>query len=145
MCHLFLIYNLTFCKSVTLKENTLLTLFKISKVKRPSTFIRIFVMGRSACPNKGGNRGGVGESSLPANPKISNFPLLLNIIFNQKWSSHPVLFLITDHILERKVSLTNLRQTLPNILSVGCIFSYAIMTYLKNLMELSPLIQNSIQ
>ena len=45
--------------------------------------------------------------------------------------SQPISLLITDHILEKKVSLMAFRQILPNILSA--VVSYTIMTYLKKL------------
>ena len=43
-CFLFSISNLTCCKFVALKENTL-TLFKIITVTRPSTFLRVLFIG----------------------------------------------------------------------------------------------------
>ena len=41
--------------------------------------------------------------------------------------SHPISFLIADRILGKNT------QMLPSILSVACIFSFTIMTYLKKL------------
>ena len=61
-----------------------------------------------------------------------NFLLLLDIAPIKK-SSSLVPLLIPDHILGKKVSLIDFRQILPEILPVMCIFSYTIMTYLKNL------------
>ena len=61
-----------------------------------------------------------------------NFLLLLDIAPIKK-SSSLVPLLIPDHISGKKVSLIDFRQILPEILPVMCIFSYTIMTYLKNL------------
>ena len=103
-----------------------LTLSKIITVSIPLTLTRAFLMGRSGCPTEGGNRGG-----SPWKSKILNFPLLL-VSFSPK-IEFTVPLLITDHILGKKVSLIAFRQILPDILPAACIFSYAIMTYLKDL------------
>ena len=61
-----------------------------------------------------------------------NFPLLLDITPAKK-SSSPVPVLIKDHIFGKKVSLIAFRKILPKTFPVPCMFSYTIMTYLKNL------------
>ena len=49
------------------------------------------------------------------------------------------------HIEKKKVSLIVFRQILSKILPEACIFSNTIMIYSKILLELNPLIQNSVQ
>ena len=110
MCHPFFIFNFTYCKSFRRKKTLSINLFKIVIVSRPTTLIRVFLMGSLGCPTKGGNRG----RDLPASPKV--------------WT----LVQITDHILGIKVSLIDFRYILPNILPAACIFGYTILTYLKN-------------
>ena len=61
--------------------------------------------------------------------KRLDFPLLLDI-FPTKKSCSSVPVLITDHILETKVSLVVFRQILRKM---ACILSHAIITYLKKL------------
>ena len=100
-----------------------LTLFKIITVNGSSTLLRVFLMGRSGCPTKGGNLGG-----LPASQKVWTFPLC--------WISPPLknwVPQITDYILGKKVLVIAFRQILSKILPEACIFSNTIMTYLKKL------------
>ena len=96
-------------------------------------------MGKSACPTQGGNWGGGWKSSCKS--KSLNFPLPLDIASTKKLS-FPIILLITDYILEEKVSLIVFRKMLPKILPA--IFSCTIMTYLKKVNRTSLLIQNSV-
>ena len=61
-----------------------------------------------------------------------NFPLLLDITPTKKLG-RPMPPLITDHILEKKVSLIFFRLILQKILPAAYIFSNTTMTNLKEL------------
>ena len=107
-----------------------LILFKIiTAVSRLSTLLRVFFMGRLGCPTKGGNWDGVSlqTQQFELSPSVGYYPTTK--------LSPPVSPLITDHILEREISLIAFRQILPNILLAICIFSSTIMSYLKKLIE----------
>ena len=99
-----------------------LTLFKIITASRPSTLLKVFLMGKSGCPNNRGNRGG--ELPLPA----KKFELLPSVRYTLTKKS-PIAF----------------RQVLPKFFPATCIFSYTIITYSKSSLELNPIIQNSVQ
>ena len=81
---------------------------------------------------------------FPCKPKSLNFSLLLDITPTKKLSP-AVPLLISDHILEKKVSIIAFRKILSKILLAAYIFSNAIMTNLKKLIGNKPLIQNSVQ
>ena len=83
-------------------------------------------MGKLGCPIK--KR--IGECLCQ--PKIMNFPLLCDINTTKNLSP-PVPPLITDYILEKKVSLIAFTEILPKILPAVCTFSYTIKTYFKRL------------
>ena len=102
-----------------------LTLFKIITVSRPSTLIRIFLKERSGCPTKGRNWAG----DFRASPKMWTFP---SVGYHPR-SKIESLCLSPDHrpYIEKKVSLIAFRQVLTKLW--------------KDMMELSPLIQNSTQ
>ena len=97
-----------------------LTLFKIITASRPSTLLKVFLMGKSGCPNNRGNRGG--ELPLPA----KKFELLPSVRYTLTKKS-PIAF----------------RQVLPKFFPATCIFSYTIITYSKSSLELNPIIQTS--
>ena len=68
----------------------------------------------------------------PWTPKSLNFSLLLDMTPTKRLSPF-IPFLITNHILGKKVSLIAFIQILPKILPAACMFSYTIMTYLEKL------------
>ena len=98
----------TFFSSLTLhainlllwKKILSLTIFKIITVNRSSFLLRVFLLGRSGYPT---NRGHCRWGST-CKSKSLNFPLLLDINSSKKLSP-PVPLLITDHILEKMLSL----------------------------------------
>ena len=102
-----------------------LTLFKVITVSIPSTLIRIFFMERSGCPTKGRNW----VEDFRASPKMWTFPFCWISPPLKNWDPCPS----PDHRphIEKKVSLIAFRQVLAKLW--------------KDMMELSPLIQNSIQ
>ena len=113
-----------------------LTLLKIITVSRSSTLLSVFLMGRSGCPTKRGNLGG-----LPASQTVWTFPFF--------WISSPLkswVLLFPDHtpyIGEKTAfSLTKFYQTF-------CLRHASSVTQLwliwKSSLELNLLIQNSIQ
>ena len=81
--------------------------------KNTSTFLRVFLMKRSGCRTKGQ-------------------------IWRTKKLSPLVPPLITEQILKKKEFLIAFRQILPKFLPTTCIFSYAVITYLKSSLELNP-------
>ena len=101
----FLVFNLTCCKIVALKENTLSHFLKIITVSRPSTLLRVFHMGYHNFPP------GEELGWSPFTCKILNFLLLWHVTLpsNQKLSPLPLSFishlvhpLITDNIIKKK-------------------------------------------
>ena len=112
-------------------------------ISRPSTLLRVFLMGGSRFPTKGETMG----SSLV--PKSLNLPLLLDVTPTKKlipphsFRSHPVPPLITDHIGQKGISIsqTNFTKILPAVR----IFCFTITTYFDKELELNSLIQNSVQ
>ena len=102
---LFHLFNLT-VNLMLWKKILSFTLFKTIIVSGLSTLLRVFLMGRSGCPTKRGDSGRA-----------------------------PLQFLITGHILEKKVSLIAFRQILPQILPAVYIFSYTVITYWKKLVR----------
>ena len=76
-----------------------------------------------------GKMGGGGGDSPCKTPSL-NFALLLDITHTKKLSP-PVPPLITDQILEKKMSLIAFRQILPTILPAAYTFSSTIMTNLE--------------
>ena len=95
ICHLFSSLNLH-AENLFLRKKILsLSLFKITTLSRPSSLLRVFLVGRLKCLTKGSEMGG-----SPCNRKSLNFPLLLNITPTKELSP-PVSPLITDHILEK--------------------------------------------
>ena len=122
------------------------TLFKIITVSRPSTLLRMFLMGSQDFPLQGG----LGGSELK--PKIFNLPLLLNVSSYQTKLSPPIFIYISSSLsfehrpdIGKKVSLRAFRQILPKSLLAMHIFSFTIMTYLKIFIWIKPLIQSSVQ
>ena len=77
-----------------------LTLLKIMTVTRPSTILRVFLMGKLGCPTKEGNWG------VFLKVQKFKFPLLLDITPTKKLS-HPVPPLITGHIYVGKKDISN--------------------------------------
>ena len=73
-----------------------------------------------------------------------NFPLLLDITATKKLGPS-VPPMITDHILDKKVSVITFRQILPKVLLVAYIFSNTITMIWRSSLEINPLIQSSIQ
>ena len=74
---------------------------------------------------------------LPVKQKVLTFPFCWMSPQQKTESPCP---LITDHILEKMVSLIAFRQTLSKILPEVCIFSNKIITYLKKLVGTISLI-----
>ena len=74
---------------------------------------------------------------FPAKQKVLTFPFCW--ISPQQKTESPCP-LITDHILEKMVSLIAFRQTLSKILPEACIFSNKFITYLKKLVGIISLI-----
>ena len=105
-------------------------------VSRPSTLLRVFLMGGSRYPTKGGNWGKGGGSSCK--PKSFELSPSDGYYTHQKIES-PCPSLDHRPHIEKKVSLIVFRQILPKILLVVCIFSYTIMMYLKKLVETKSL------
>ena len=98
ICHLLFIFNLTRCKFVALKVNTL-TLLKIIAVNRPSTLLSVFLMRKSGCPANGENWVGWGRGEFFPCKSISlKFPLLLY--------AHVMLNLIYQYLLNAVFSIT---------------------------------------
>ena len=130
---LFSICNLRSCKFIVLKESTLsltlsLTLFNIITVITPSTFLRLFFMGRSGFEIKEETGEGFSRSCL-------NF--LTSFFCWMSFPPHPSPCLSLDcrpHI--RKNSF----QTNFNILLVAHIFSFTITTYVKRFIGIKSLI-----
>ena len=119
-----------------MKENTLTYSFENHySIHRPRTFLRVFLTERSGCYTKGenfgkdGGGGGEGGDSPCKTPSL-NFAPLLDITHTKKLSP-PVPPLITDQILEKKMSLIAFRQILPTILPAAYTFSSTIMTNLE--------------
>ena len=102
-----------------------LTLFKIITVSESSTLLRVFLMGRSGCPTKGENLVG-----LPVRQKIWAFILCF---ISSPLKNEPFCPLITDYILEKRVSLIAFRNILSKFFFEACIFSNTIVTYLIKL------------
>ena len=102
-----------------------LTLFKIITVSESSTLLRVFLMGRSGCPTKGGNL-----ESLPASQKVWTFIFCSISPPLKNWVS-----LSPDHRLHirKKVSLRAFRKILSKHLPGACILSNTIITYLIKL------------
>ena len=92
------------------------------------SFARLLNASYLKCHTKGENWG-IGS---PCKTKGLNFSLLLDIIPTKKLSL-PVPTRITDHILEKQVSLITFRPILPKILAAAYIFSNTITTNLKKL------------
>ena len=113
ICPLFFIFNLTCYKFVALKENTLNHSFQKHYSKQTKHF-RIFLIERLGCHTKGGNWRRV--------PPFAGY-------HSQSAFPPP----ITDHILEKKVSLIAFREILPKILPAMYIFSNRTMANLKML------------
>ena len=129
--------------NVALKENTLShTLFKSTTESRPSTLLRVFFIGRSGCPTNRKNRGR-GVEALPASHKVWTFRYCW--ISPSPKNCVPIPPLMTDHILEKKVSLIAFRQIFPRFLPVASIFSYTSWLIWKSSLEQNSLIQNSVQ
>ena len=100
--------------------------FKIIKVSGSSIFLRVLLMGRSGCPTKGWNLGG-----LPASQKVRTSSYVWYHPHQKIESPCP---LITDHTL----SLIAFRQILSKMLPEACIFSNTIMN-LKRLVRTKSL------
>ena len=117
--------------NVALKENTLShTLFKSTTESRPSTLLRVFLIGRSGCPTNRKNRG-AGCGSSPCKPQSLNFPLLLDITLTKKLCPHPSL---NDRPHIGKKGISNSFQTnFSKIFACGQHFQLHITTYLKKL------------
>ena len=77
---------------------------------------------------------------LPASPKIWTFPFCWISPPPENWVPYPYRD-HRPHIIKKKILLIAFRKYLP----AACIFIYEIITYLKNLLELNPLIQDSDQ
>ena len=99
-----------------------LSLLKFITVSRSSTLLRVFLMGRSGCPSKGGNLAG-----LLASQKVWTFPFCWISPLLKNWV--PLSPYHSQYI--GKKSLTAFRQILSKTLPEACILSNAIMTYLK--------------
>ena len=78
---------------------------------------------------------------MPLSDRIGGrFELSPSVGYNPRQKiEFPRPFLIKDHIFGKKVSLIAFRQILPKTFPVPCMFSYTIMTYLKNLDGTKPL------
>ena len=133
----FFIFKLTCSKVIYLKENTLTHSFENHYSKRIKHPLQGFFKGRSDAPLK------EGIWWSPWKPKSLYFFLLLDISQTKK-TEFPCP-LITNHILEKKVSLIAFRRILSKILPEACIFSNTIMTFLKISLELHLLLENSVQ
>ena len=112
------------------------TFFKIITVSSSSTLLRVFLMGISGSPTKGGNLGGP-----PASQKVWTSPIC--------WISPPSKNLlpcplITLHILGKKGTLTTFIQILWKILPETCIFSNTLMTYWKKFIGTKSLDAKSV-
>ena len=75
----------------------------------------------------------MGGGASPCKPKSLNFLLLLDITPTKKLSP-PIPSLITNYILEKRLSLIAFTQILPKIFLIW-----------KSSLELKPFIQNSVQ
>ena len=115
--------------SLTLHIVNFLLWKKINTVNRSTTF-RTFLMERSGCPTKRGNRVG----GFPCKPKSSNFPLLLdkNITY---WE--------IPHIGEK--SLLAFRQVSTKVLPAACIQLHNYELVEKARLIRSPLLQNCVK
>ena len=113
-----------------LKGNTFTHSFQSHYSKQTNHPYQSFPQGRSGYLTKGGNWG-AGKGGVLLEAQSLNLPLLLDITPTKKLSP-PVLLLITDHILGKKV-LIAFRQILPIILPGACIFSYTVMACVKKL------------
>ena len=104
-------------------------LSQIIAVSKPSTFLRLFLVGISGCPTV--DRNWERKGSLPASRNFWTFPFYWTSPSPKNWIPCPS----PDHRLHigKKVSLIDFRQILPNILPAECIFIYSIMTYSKKL------------
>ena len=140
------------------KKILFLTLIKIIIISRPSTFIRVFLRRRPICSTNDGIacvRACVCVCACLCVCSFARVRVCVCISASSKKKLFPSIGYqphskiefpcpTFDHIVERIVSLIAFRQIVSKILHVASIFSYTIMTYLKSLMELSPLIQNSV-
>ena len=141
------------------KKILFLTLIKIIIISRPSTFIRVFLRRRPTCSTNDG------IACVRACVCVCvcvfvcvfvctcacvcvSFCKLKKETFPFYWISTPLKnWVPLSHVWShsRKNSISNSFQTnFIKILHVASIFGYTIMTYLKSLMELSPLIRNSV-
>ena len=88
VCNLFFIFNLSYCKSVVLKENTTITHSFQNHYSEQTKHTSIFLMERLGCHTKGWNWGG----RFLCKTKSLNFPLFLFY-----WISPPVTLSSSDH------------------------------------------------
>ena len=123
ICHLFFIFKLTCCKFIDLKENTLNHSFQnhySKKIKHPH---QGFSYEKIRMSNQWREFGG-----SPCKPKN-----LIFAVYHPHQKIESPCPLITDHILEKKVTLIAFRQILSKLLPEACILSNTMMTYLKKL------------
>ena len=107
----------------------LLTLFRIIAVKRPTTFVRVFLMGRPECFTKGGKWQGVSLQfqKFELSPFLGYCPQQ-KIEFPYPSPDH------RPHIGKNGI-YNSFSKSFTKNFACGNIFSYTIMTYLKSLME----------
>ena len=123
--HLLFIFRLTCSKFFALKRNALTPSFQNHFSNHTITPIRVLIMGRSGCATKGGSWGDFLQAQkIELSPSVGNCP-------QSKIDTHRVSWPQTTY-REKMVSLIVFRQNLPRTLPAACIFSYTIMTYLKN-------------
>ena len=126
------------------KKLLCLTVFKIVKVIRPSTLLRVYFKRGSRFVTK---RDWEGLSSVM--PQILKLPLLFDFTFTKILSpspfmSYPIHTLIADHLLQ-KVSVMAFSQILPNILP-WCTFSVPKLQLIwKSSLKLYLVMQISVQ
>ena len=133
----FLFLNLHAVIILIWKKILSLTLFKIITVSRSSTLLRVFLMGRSGCPTKRGNLGGLSGSQ-----KVWTFSFCW-VSPPPKKLSHPVPRSHSIYWKER-VSLTAFREILSKVLPEA-FFSATIWLTWKTSLELNPLTLSSVQ
>ena len=116
------------------------TLFKIITVIRPSTIIRVLLMGDQDLQIRDGLRATLPTHSQNFKPRspVRCHSLPKKQALSLSFMSQPVLPLIVAHI-EKKVSLIAFRQVSRKTLPVVQLFSFIITTCLKKLTGIKPL------
>ena len=127
-----------------LKENTFTHSFQKPYSKQTKHPLQGFLYGEIRCLIIRGNWGWGRVRGVWVLPTSEKFQFPPSARYHPRKLSIPVHRLITDHILEKKVSLIAFSQILPKMLPVVCTFNYTIMNC-KSSFELNPLIQDRVQ